>query len=177
MPHFWHWSVQWNGRITSNMWVPTFSPLRLLPCPGLCPAPPTLHKTSCSSPCLHHLDVWNWGLRILAKEESPQVCAQVLLPSCHAQMLKKVLGERGERIGEERESVRDTVWLFLSLEVAATNFSQGGLCLQRPPLSGAPSWTSCHLPPVPHPSSYHRALSWATCAIKQVPTSYLFHTW
>ena len=41
------------------------------------------------------------------------------------------------------------------------------------PLSLGPS------PPPPHPTplGHHRALSWAPCAIQQVPTSYLFYTW
>ena len=34
----------------------------------------------------------------------------------------------------------------------------------------------CH-PPYPTPLCHQTALSWAPCAIQQVPTSYLFYTW
>ena len=37
------------------------------------------------------------------------------------------------------------------------------------------SWTSLAGSPS-HPSSHHRALRWALCAIEQVPTCYLFYT-
>ena len=35
------------------------------------------------------------------------------------------------------------------------------------------------LPPTPHPTplDHHRAPSWVSCALQQVPTSYLFYTW
>ena len=32
-----------------------------------------------------------------------------------------------------------------------------------------------HLPPASHPLGYHRALSWASCAVQQLPISYLFY--
>ena len=34
-----------------------------------------------------------------------------------------------------------------------------------------------HPYPCPTPLDYHRALSWAPCAIQQIPTSYLFYMW
>ena len=42
-----------------------------------------------------------------------------------------------------------------------------------------PSLVSLPPTPVPHatPLGHHRALSWAPCAIQQLPASYLFYTW
>ena len=43
-------------------------------------------------------------------------------------------------------------------------------------ISIPPSWTSL-LPPHYTHLGYHRAPSWASCALQWVPTSHLFHTW
>ena len=40
-----------------------------------------------------------------------------------------------------------------------------------------PSLLDLPLPPHPTPLDHHRAPSWASCALQQVPTSYLFYTW
>lgn len=45
----------------------------------------------------------------LPRRSLPQVQARVFLLSCHSQMLRKGLGERGVRTGEEGQSVQSEI--------------------------------------------------------------------
>ena len=62
--------------------------------------------------------------------------------------------------------------LYNVVSVSPVQWSESAICIPKSP----PSWTS-HPPPHPTHLGHHRAPSWAPCAIQQVPTSYLFHTW
>ena len=56
--------------------------------------------------------------------------------------------------------------------VSAVQQSESTLCIHI----SFPSWTSLPPPPTyPTPLGHHRALSWAPCAIQQLPTSYFTH--
>ena len=52
--------------------------------------------------------------------------------------------------------------------VSAVQWSESAIWVHITP----PSWTSLH----PNPPGHHRTLSWAPCAVENLPTSYLFHT-
>ena len=54
------------------------------------------------------------------------------------------------------------------------------LCLSLSPFTHThthPPEHPSHLPTPCYPLSQHRAPSWGPCAIRRLPTSYLFHTW
>ena len=59
------------------------------------------------------------------------------------------------------------LWIFcycsiISILAFAVHWSESAICIHMPPSS----WTSPHLP---SPLGHHRALSWAPCAIQQLP--------
>ena len=61
--------------------------------------------------------------------------------------------------------------LYNVLLISAVQQCESAICIHISP----PSWTS--LPPLhPTPPGHHRTLSWAPCAIHQLPNSHLFYT-
>ena len=64
------------------------------------------------------------------------------------------------------------LWLLYNLVlVSEVQWSESAICIHiPPPLTLLPT-------PLPHPTplGHRRALSWAPCAIQQLPTSYLFY--
>ena len=53
------------------------------------------------------------------------------------------------------------------------------LCGELSPTTACHLTSSSHPTPSPHPTplGHHRALSWASCAVQQLPTSCLLYTW
>ena len=60
---------------------------------------------------------------------------------------------------------------FTMLLVSAVQWSESAICIHLSPCS----WASFQHPPHLTPPGHHRTLSWAPCAVQQLPTSYFTH--
>ena len=63
--------------------------------------------------------------------------------------------------------------LYRAVLLSALQHSDSVSCIHTSP----PTWACLPLPSYPTHLGHHRASSWTTCAIQQVPTSCLFSTW
>ena len=68
-------------------------------------------------------------------------------------------------------SFKEYNW-FTTLLLSAIQQCGSAICIHTSP----PSWASPP-PRYPTPLDHHRALSWAPCAVQQLPIGYLFDTW
>ena len=126
--------------------------------------------------------VW-WRMDTRSCSTEPLCCSPepitTLLSSCTLIQNKKFFRKKSPMIDENRMP-RKLLFFFnwgMTALQCCVNFcstmGESAFCIHTLP----PSWVSLLPGPPSSTPGHHRALSWASCALEQAPTSSLFYTW